>query len=287
MVRKMQDNRNTQGAQRCGQGAPGRGAICIDTRRVFDACKDRDCYEDVRVYLTEAGEAVLANGNNVKTRSATLIYAYVGIDEVPFNCGFYRVSVRYYIDVEFEACLGVGRSQTFNGLVALEKEVVLYGGDGSTVTFTSDNNSLCNPQINTGVASAPTAVVEAVEPIVLGTKVNDCTCPCECVCNDYPDIPEAIEEYFGGEFVLNPEGAKIYVSLGIFSVIRIERTTQILVDATDYSVPDKECVVGNGCDSPCQLFRAMPFPTGQFKGEACPPEQAQNTSQRGGNCGCK
>lgn len=286
MVRKMQENRNTQTCQRSGQGT-NRGAICIDTRRVFDSCRDRDCYEDTRAYLTAAGEAVLANGNNVKTRSAKLIYAYVGIDEVPFNCGFFRVSVRYYIDVEFEACLGVGRSQTFNGLVALEKEVVLYGGDGNTVTFTSDNNSLCNPVINTGVTNAPTAVVETVEPIVLGTKISDCTCPCDCVCNDYPDIPEAIEEYFGGEFILNPEGAKIYVSLGIFSVIRIERTTQILVEATDYSVPDKECVVGPGNDSPCQLFRTMPFPTGQFKGEACPPEQTSNLPRTGGNCGCK
>lgn len=286
MVIMMQENRNVQNCQRPAQ-SNGRGAICIDTRRVFDSCKDRDCYEDTRVYLTAEGEAALANTNNVKTRSARLIYAYVGIDEVPFNCGFYRVSVRYYIDVEFEGCLGVGRSQIFRGLAALEKEVVLYGGEGNTVTFTSDNNSLCNPVINAGISSAPSAVVEAVEPIVLGTKISDCNCPCDCVCNDYPDIPEAIEEYFGGEFVLNPEGAKIFVSFGIFSVIRIERTTQILVEATDYSVPDKECVVGPGNDSPCQLFRTMPFPTGQFKGEACPVEQTANNTSRGGNCGCK
>ena len=282
----MQENRNTQAFQRGGQGA-NRGAICIDTRRVFDSCKDRDCYEDVRVYLTEAGETVLTSATNVKTRSTKLIYAYVGIDEVPFNCGFYRVSIRYYIDVEFEACLGVGRSQTFNGLAALEKEVVLYGGDGSTVSFTSDGNSLCNPVINTGVTNAPTAVVEVVEPIALGTKVSDCTCPCDCVCNNYPEIPAAIEEYFGGPFILNPEGAKIYVSLGIFSVIRIERTTQVLVEATDYSVPDKECVVGPGNDSPCQLFRTMPFPTGQFKGDTCCPTEQRSEPTRNGGCGCK
>jgi hypothetical protein len=286
MVRMMQENRNMQNCQRSSQGS-GRGAVCIDTRRVFDSCKDRDCYEDTRVYLTAEGETALANTTNIKTRSARLIYAYVGIDEVPFNCGFYRVSVRYYIDVEFEGCLGVGRSQTFRGLAALEKEVVLYGGDGSTVTFTSDNNSLCNPVINTGVANAPTAIAEVVEPIVLGTKISDCNCPCDCVCRDYPDIPQVIKDYFGGEFVLNPEGAKIYVSFGIFSVIRIERTTQILVDATDYSVPDKECVVGPGNDSPCQLFRAMPFPSGQFKGEACPPEERIVTPRGNGNCGCK
>ena len=283
----MQENRNVQTYGRGGQGNNGRAAVCIDTRRVFDSCKDRDCYEDTRVYLTAEAEAALANSTNVKTRSATLIYAYVGLDEVPFNCGFYRVSIRYYIDVEFEGCLGVGRSQTFNGLAALEKEVVLYGGEGRTVSFTSEGNALCVENINTGITNAPVAVIDTVEPIVLGTKISDCNCPCDCVCNDYPDIPEAIEEYFGGEFVLNPEGAKMYVSFGIFSVIRIERSTQILVEATDYSVPDKECVQGEGNDSPCQLFRAMPFPTGQFKGEACQTEQPATQNQRSGGCGCK
>ena len=98
MVRMMQENRNVQNCQRSPQSG-ARGTVCIDTRRVFDSCKDRDCYEDTRVYLTAEGETALANTNNVKTRSAKIIYAYVGIDEVPFNCGFYRVSVRYYIDV--------------------------------------------------------------------------------------------------------------------------------------------------------------------------------------------
>ena len=95
----MQENRNT--APFCGtQGQNGNqcnnGVVCIDTKRVLDSCRDRDCFEDTRVYLTCLGEEILQNSTNVRTRSAKIICAYVGVDEVPFNCGFYRIRVRYY-----------------------------------------------------------------------------------------------------------------------------------------------------------------------------------------------
>ena len=102
----MQDNRNpTHDPCRNGNG---NGTVCIDTKRVFDCCRDRDCFEDTRVYLTPVGEEILSNATNVRTRAAKLLWAYVGVNDVPFNCGFYQIVVRYYIELEFEACLGVG-----------------------------------------------------------------------------------------------------------------------------------------------------------------------------------
>ena len=97
----MQDNKNaTFGA---GQLTGCNGTVCIDTKRVLDCCRDRDCFEDTRVYLTPVGEEILASATNVRTRSAKLLWAYVGVSEVPFNCGFYQITVRYYIELEFEA----------------------------------------------------------------------------------------------------------------------------------------------------------------------------------------
>ena len=161
----MQDNKNA--SFDLGRIGAGSGTVCIDTKRVFDCCRDRDCFEDTRVYLSPVGEDILANATNVRTRSAKLLWAYVGVNEVPFNCGFYQIVVRYYIELEFEACIGVGRSQCFKGLAAVEKEVVLYGGEGRAMSFTSaTSGNYCD--IGNGGSMGtndPVAVVETVEPV--------------------------------------------------------------------------------------------------------------------------
>ena len=278
----MQENRNASTV--ANQGLCN-GTVCIDTRRVLDSCRDRDCFEDTRVYLTCRGEEILASSTNLRTRDAKLLFANVIVDEVPFNCGFFRVIIRYYVEVEFEACVGVGRSQTFKGLAALEKEVVLYGGEGRALSFTSGpRNNYCDVyNCKNATTNDPVAVVETVEPIVLGTKVTDCNCPCPCGGGEYNDLPEGIRDCLGEELVLNTTGQRILVSFGIFSVIRIVRPAQLLVQATDYSVPDKECTDATNNDNPCSLFRTIAFPANQFRGTAM--QIPTPTPQRGG-CGC-
>jgi hypothetical protein len=291
MVKIMQENRNT-GLFGCAQNTVSSqctsGVVCIDTKRVLDSCRDRDCFEDTRVYLTRCGEEILANSTNVRTRSAKIACAYVGVDEVPFNRGFYSVKIRYYIEVDFEACLGVGRSQTFKGLTALEKDVVLYGGEGRALTFTSGPLNTycgsCNP--DTASTNDPTAIVETVEPIVLATRVSECNCPCPCSGGDYIDIPEGIRTTLGDELVTNGNGPRLLVSFGIFSVIRMVRPAQLLINATDYSVPDKECTGATNNDNPCSLFRTIAFPTSQFRGSACITADTTATGKTNGGCGC-
>lgn len=275
----MQDNRNTS----IGVSCDGRGTVCIDTNRVLDSCRDRDCFEDARVYLTAYGEEVLSNASNVRTKCAKLLWAYVGVDNIPFNNGFYQITVRYYIEVELEACVGIGRSQCFKGLAVLEKNVVLYGGEGSITTFSSahKNNYCCPGNTDNVGTNDPVAIVETVEPIVLGTKVD---CNCSCTCNECAEIPPAVCDLIDGELQLSNNGPRIYVSFGIFSVIRIVRPAQLLVQASDYSVPDKECCQATNNDNPCALFRNIAFPTSQFRGINCPETE---TTQRSGNgCGC-
>ena len=276
----MHDNRNGTSLGPC----EARGTVCIDTKKVLDSCRDRDCFEDARVYLTAFGEEVISTAANVRTKSAKTLWAYVGINEVPFNCGFYQVTVRYYIEVEVEACVGMGRSQTVHGLAMLEKDVILYGGEGSVTSYSSGPcNTFCGvPDLNTSDTTAPVAVVETVEPVILGTRIaQDCCCNC-CDCTDAPDV---VLGCFDGELVSAGNGPKLLVSFGIFSVIRIERPAQVLVQATDYSVPDKECNGMCGNESPCDLFRTIAFPVGRFKGNTC-CDNAQEANQRNGNCGC-
>lgn len=275
----MQDNKNTSFG--CSQSL-NNGTVCIDTLRVLDSCRDRDCFEDTRVYLSAVGNSVLQNSTNLRTKSAKILCAYVGVEEIPFNNGFYQVVIRYYIKVELEACVG-GRSQTLYGLSAVEKDVILYGGEGRAMTFASGEGSFCGGCcIGCGSTNDPVAITETVEPVVLGTKVNDCNC--SCVCTDYVDFPESVLELFGEDVVTNNTAPTVYVSFGIFSVIRMVRPAQLLINATDYSVPDKECTPSTNNDNPCALFRTMPFPTSQFGGYDCGREVKP---QKNGGCGCK
>lgn len=277
----MQDNKNTSFS--CNRGG-GQNAVCIDTQRVLDSCRDRDCFEDVKVYLSAASQSLLAQSTNLRTRTAEILCAYVGVEEVPFNCGFYQVTVRYYVSLGFEACIG-GRSQSFSGLSVIEKDVILYGGEGRAISFASGvGTDICaGCSIGGAVTNDPIAIAETVEPVVLGTKVVDCNCPCACTCTDFVDIPESVQELFGEPVIINTEGAQILVSLGVFSVIRIVRPTQIIVQASDYSVPDKECTPASCNDNPCALFRSMPFPVSQFNGSG---RVESGREERGGNCGC-
>ncbi len=278
----MQDNKNS----RCGLGADTQGTVCIDTKRVLDCCRDRDCFEDARVYLTACGEEILSNATNVRTRSAKLIWAFVGVDPVPFNRGFYQVTVRYYIKLELEACACMGKSQCFSGIAVLQKDVILYGGEGSVVSYSSSpaNNFCSIGDINTAATNDPVAVVETVEPVVLGSKVVECGCGCNTCCNECCEIPESVCGCIDGELIVsNNEGPRLLVSFGIFSVIRIERTAQLLIQATDYSVPDKECVASTNDDNPCALFNTLPFPVSQFKTTMAP---AAESNQNNGGCGC-
>lgn len=275
----MQENRNTPFSLSCD----GRGAVCINTNRVLDCCRDRDCFQDTRVYLTTSGQEILANSTNVRTRSAKILSAYVGVEEVPFNNGFYQIAIRYYVEVEFEACMGVGRSQCFKGLAVLEKDVILYGGEGRALSFSSDSSgSYCDFSTANRGTNDPIAIVESVEPIVLATKVNECG---PCPCSENIDFPDSIRNIFGScDFVINTTAPRIYVSFGLFSVILLERPTQLLVQATDYSVPDKECSPKTNDDNPCALFRTMAFPVSQFRGT---DNRGDNVSSaRSGGCGC-
>ena len=55
------------------------------SRKVYDSCKDKDCIEDLRVYLDAPSQAIVANSIGVRARSAELLYVDVNVEEVTFN----------------------------------------------------------------------------------------------------------------------------------------------------------------------------------------------------------
>jgi hypothetical protein len=262
------------------------GTVCIDTYRVLDACRDRDCYEDVRIFVTEEGQEILNNSCNIRVVDTEVLWANIALSEVAFNDGFFQVNIKYYIKLGLEGCAGTGRGKNFEGLAILQKVVILFGGEGSASVFRSNGeNSFCRIPDCSDVAdnNLPTAVVETIDPIALSSKVVDCNCECGYCCCSCTELPDAISEFFGSQLVDTQEGNNLYVSLGLFSVIRIVRPAQILVNGTDYSVPDKECVEAEQ-DDPCSLFRSLAFPTSQFTGLASAETQNQRENTRRGGC---
>ena len=265
-------------------------SICIDTYRVLDSCRDKDCFENVKVFLTGFGEEIIERTSTIRAKCASVISAYIDVVEVPFNKGFYQLNIKIYTKIVFEACVCHGNIQEFEGIAVVEKKVILFGSEGNVNVFKSEiGTGFCEHSCNVNKSSTlPIAVIEIVNPIILGVKVlepRNCNCCC-CCCVE--DIPEHIRSNVNGCLSSN-EGNTLVVSLGFFSVVKIERPTQILVSATEYNIPEKECIAARE-DDPCTLFRSMAFPVNEFspyvpQGLGCggyPKKDKDN-----GGCGCK
>ena len=64
----MPDNVNETVENR-HQGEP----VCIDARRVYDSCGDKDCLSDLPVYLSDASQALIDSAVNVRIRNADVL----------------------------------------------------------------------------------------------------------------------------------------------------------------------------------------------------------------------
>lgn len=240
-----------------------REAVCIHTKKIFDSCKDKDCIEDLRVYPTRGCQEVIDRAVSVKAGCAELLYAYIDVEPVTFNRGFYTVDVRYFYRITADAFVGAARPVEISGLAVFDKRVILFGSEGSAKIFSSQMAAGGpDPQMMQR-ANAPIAVVEAVDPIVLDARILDCCGKRECDC-DLCEVPSFVNDCFGGELSSGDDSRRIYVTLGQFSIVRLERDTQLLVPVYDYCMPDKECACGDGCEDPCALFRNISFPVGEF-----------------------
>ena len=279
----MADNKYSNCCNSQGGSSPRQEMVSIETNRILDYCRDRDCFEDVKVLLTDFGNDIVQRTGNIRAKSACISWTYIGIDPVRFNRGFYSVTIKFYIKVTFEACLSGGRSQEFDGIAILEKKVILYGSESNVSIFKSnpDSSDYCAmPEPCCSTKNVPIAIVEVVDPIILNSRVreaHDNCCSCCCCCDEVPDY---VASGISGTLRDGDDNERyITVSLGIFSVVRIVRPAQYLINATEYCVPDKECIAAEE-DNPCSLFRSMDFPTSEFCPSGYPSSHKPHASAR-------
>ncbi|MFI3253632.1 MAG: hypothetical protein R3Y63_04720 [Eubacteriales bacterium] len=248
-----------------------RESACIHSKKIYDSCKDKDCLEDLRVYLTTASQDILDTALTVKAKSAELVFSTMDVEPVSFNRGCYTVDVRFYYQIIADAFVGALRPVEITGISVFDKRVILFGGDTSSKTFSS--RPIFQDIFTNG--TLPTAYMEAVDPIILGIKMKDRPDhrSTDCCCFDLPEPVKAVLE---DDISSSCEGRRLLVSLGQFSIIRLERDTQLAIPVYDYCMPEKECNCGDvpQPEDPCTLFRQVNFPVDEF----FPPDGACSTS---------
>ena len=70
-----------QGGVNCGCDEM-QDSLSIHTRKITDSCRDKDCIEDLRVYLTTGSQQILDSASNARVRSAELLYTYIDVETV-------------------------------------------------------------------------------------------------------------------------------------------------------------------------------------------------------------
>lgn len=235
--------------------------VCINAQRIYDTCKDKDCFSDIKVYLCPQGQKVIENAINVKAHKSQLIWSSVDLDSVPFNKGFYSVNISFYFLLEFEVNTGIGRPVLIEGLATCNKTVILFGSEGNSITYSSKYNKNDDYERTLVSNNLPIAQVDVVEPIVLNTKITS-SHKSGCCDADIQALPRCVTSCFEEGLVASGE-RNLLVTIGVFSIVRIIREVQLLIPSSKFCLPDKECRPCNE-EEPCNYFERLSFPTNEF-----------------------
>ena len=252
-------------------------AVCINAPRIYDSCSDKDCLEDLPVMLTKPGQCMIDKATSVRLNNVSVCNVAVSLQPVPFHCGYYAVDMTFYFDVNLDAFMAPNAlPMPVKGLAVFSKRAVLFGSEGSVKVYTSDcaeNTDTLSVQSQ----NCPKAVVQVAEPVALSARLAERRGQCQMPpCR----IPESILRRYGGEFVQSESDKEVLVSVGIFSIVQLERQVQMLVPALDFCMPKKECVASS--EDPCELFSSIDFPTSEFF-----PKDSPCDNNRRFSCGCK
>ena len=240
------------------------GAMCIHTSAITDVCLDKDCIEDLNVYLTEDAQALLDRSSGARARSVELLTAAIDVEELGFQRGFFSVDLTFYYRVRGDASAGGVRTGELDGLAIFRKRVVLCGGQSGTKIF----SSAAAPLQIADLPQLPVAIVEVIDPMVLSTRVLEGSgdAPRELV-----EIPAQILDLFPQALVTEGDGRRLLITVGQFSTVRLEREAQLSLTGVRTCIPRKSCCDGADCqEDPCDVFSRIEFPYGAFyPGDRC------------------
>ena len=247
----------------CGCNQPIKEAVCIDTKRIYDSCADKDCISGIQVCFTDRNQEIINCANSIRCRSCEVVNCFIDVEEVPFNRGFYSVDITFFIKVKLDtyAC-SITPSVPAQGLVIFNKRAILYGSDGRVKTFSSEFSSEEFDEQLLPTTTNPIAKVQCVDPICLDAKLCQTRDCCEAPFCGLSSIPGCVCRQFDGAFTGCNIEKSVRVTLGLFSIVQVERDVQIMIPAYDFCLPTKEC--NNSKDDPCDSFKKIKFPVDEF-----------------------
>lgn len=252
----------------------------MHTNKVYDSCRSQECIRDLRVYLTQdAQELINRCPVTVRGREAELLCVRIDVEKVAFNRGFYSIDIRFFYRVIVEISGPVGNPQIADGLAVYDKRCILFGSEGGARIFSSRYVSDDMDVQMKQSSNKPLAVVEALDPILLEAKIVEPQYPCGCGC-ELAEIPTSLESRFHAPICTDPNTRRLFVTLGQFSIIRLERDIQLLIPSYDICLPERDCTCDSGtAEDPCEVFDRFQFPVDEF----FPPRP----DPRPNGCGCR
>ncbi len=246
--------------------------VCINASRIYDSCADKDCAENLPVFFTQPVQQKIDNANSIRFVGADVITVYISSEPVPFHRGFYTVEMTFFFEVTIDIYSTPNmRPETVCGLSIFNKKVVLYGGEGCVKVFSSDTDCGVNPKSH---QSLPKATVQTATPIPLSAKLVKCPPMCIPCCQ----IPDFICSRYNGSFVIGDRPNTVMVTIGLFTIVQIERSVQMLIPAYDFCVPEKECSPTSS--NPCEMFGRLDFPTDEFFPPDASPSFEENCKNK-------
>ena len=111
---------------------------------------------------------------------------------------------------------------------------------------------------------------EVVDPICLATRVVDAVDTSCCCCGemDVSSVPEDVCTVFDDILVDTTDGKKVYVTIGLFTIVRLTRKVELCIPVIDFCIPQNDCIQSID-NNPCELFDRLSFPVDEF----FPPEK--------------
>lgn len=234
-----------------------REAVCIQVEKIYDSCKEKDCIENAKVLFKspEKIQRLINKAINVKIRRAEVVDVYADVEPVPFKRGFYTVDVKFFILVTLDFFVprhnGGVKIITKHGLVVFDKKVILFGSEGNVKIFKSKfvEHGIDMPVKSTlQQDNLPISKVEVAEPIALSAKIEDlldklfddscCTdhVPSNIASRLADDEDEEDEVLDAADDTRHIPLRRVVVSVGLFSIIKLVRLTQLLIPAFDFCV---------------------------------------------------
>ena len=147
-------------------------AMAIHTHKITDSCRDKDCIEDLRVYLTRGSQNLLDSAASARVRCAELLYTYIDVEPVAFDRNHYCIDVSFYYRILADATIGTARPATLYGLAVFTKRAVLCGEESHAHIYRSDTRLNEADGITRLTANLPTAVVEVTDTNSQNRKTN-------------------------------------------------------------------------------------------------------------------